>query len=617
MKKPLRIVLLLLLSCLACGVLETPKSAWSKQEAAEAYLTDAIPAQFNSSGLDPKTDRNKIADIRRVRGDFESKVVAGLQSGNALSAADQGMVRNWVEQVLLAEMTTLNADAQTGLGKMRQDFIQKIVRQTSDSNRPFLLGVVLPKVVDVASKNYHPAARINAAIIIGLLDAQEGVPGERPPKLYLAALGELLKIIDNPESPEYLVAASLSGVQRHAEIDGQLPARERLRADIRTRIVDSMLKVIAKHDSNQAEDQPGYLLSRRAVQTLAGLSLPAADPQVADVKTALTKVATKTEAGKWLRLDAFLALSELPIDTPKVYLDNLGQLVVYVTKDARARVLLAQQQVKIDEMIKDKTGQAKEKKARSTGPAIEGPVGATGANIGDNTGAEQARGSMGGMTGMSGLSDFSEDGLFPYHLHYARIDVKLVVSAARSVLGASGKTPTGLKAAYAADAETTKLIDELEKELKALLAATDIGFVEEKPLTAAQERTMAPAEKFLRSQSNSVRVLAGMGRSSEALEKLVGKVELPKSGPASLPATTPVGTTNPPAQVPADQAAPANTTAPANPAAPANTTAPANTDNQGGANAGSEAGSGSSSGEQQGGEGGETTGGANGGGGNR
>lgn len=553
MKKPLRIVLLLLICCLACGAMETPKSAWSKQEAAGAYLTDAVPAQFNAIGLDPKADKNKLLEIRRARGEFESKVVAALQSSNALSAPDQSMVRNWVEQVLLAEMTTLNSDAQTGLGKMRQDFHLKIVRQTSDNNRPFLLGVVLPKVVDIATKNYHPAARINAAFIIGLMDAQEGVAGERPPKLYLAAVVELVKIIDNPASPEYLVAAALSGVQRHAEIDGQLPASERWRADVRNRVVDSMLKVIAKYDSNQAEDQPGYLLSRRAVQTLAGLNLPTADPKVAEVKTALTKVATKKEAGKWLRLDAFLALSELPIDTPKAYLDNLGQLVVYVTKDAQARVLLAQKQLQIDELIKDKTGQAT---AATDSAKPEASGGA------DEMDLERARpmavsprgprGPSSFAHGTSGMSDFSEEGMFPYYLHYARIDVKLVVSAARSILGASGKTPTGLKAAYATDAETTKLIDGLERELKALLAVTDIGFVEEKPLTAAQERTLAPAEKTLRSQSHSVRVLTGLGRSAESLETLVGKVEMPKSGAALLTPSAPAVTTDVAAEPPAD-----------------------------------------------------------------
>ncbi|MDP1563856.1 MAG: hypothetical protein Q8M16_20950 [Pirellulaceae bacterium] len=561
MKMPQRIVLSFLVCVLALGVFGSPNATWSRQDPA-AYLTDTVPEQFNLVGLDPRTDRNKMTQVRTARGDFESKVTAALGSANALSGADQPTVLNWVGQVLMAEMTTLNPDAQAKLGDLRQDFFRKIVRATSDNNRAYLLNsVILPKAVDIASKNYHPAARVNAVIIMGLLDSQEGISGQRPPKPHLAALRELLKIVDDPQSPDFLVAASLSGLQRHAEIDGQLPARDRMQPAVRTMMVDSMLRLIAKYDANQTEDQPGYLLSRRAVQTLDGLSLPAADPKTAEVKAALTKVATKMKAGKWLRLDAFLALSRLPIDDPKVYLENLGQLVVYVAKDSRARVLLAQKMVKIDQLIKEKTGFAQAKKKSTsqrqrTGPMI-GSGGGESMRVGDGDGMPGGMG--GGMGGMDGMGDFTEDGLFPFHLHYARTDVKIVVAGTRSILGTAEKAPTGLKAAFADKPETVKLIDQLEKELKALLAVTDIGFVEEKPLTESQKRTMNPNDLFLREQSNSVRVLAGMGRSAESLEKIVGMVELPKTetvepAVAATP-TTPVSVASPTNPPPAGESA--------------------------------------------------------------
>lgn len=558
MKKSLRIAVSFLLCLVAVGWNASPEMAWSRQDPAAVFVTDTVPDQFNLVGLDPRTDRTKVSEVRRLRGEFESRVTAALGSANALPGADQDVVRNWVGQVLMAEMTTLNPDAQAKLGDLRQDFFRKIVRATSDNNRAFLLNnVIMPKAVDVANKNYHPAARVNAVITIGLLDSQEGISGQRPPKPHLSALRELLKIVDDPQSPEYLVAAALSGLQRHAEIDGQLPDRERLRPDVRTLVVDSMLRVIAKYDAKQAEDQPGYVLSRRAVQTLDGLSLPAADPKTSEVNAALTKVATKLEAGKWLRLDALVALSRLPIDNPKAYLDNLGQLVVYVAKDARARVLLAQKMIKIDGLIKEKTGSAQaRRKAASDGVPMDGPVTAGGGqskSLGQDS--DMGGGRMSGMSGMSGMGDFSEDGLFPFHLHYARTDVKIAVAGARSILGTAEKTPTGLKAAFAANAEMVKLIDRLEVELKALMATTDIGFVDEKPLTESQKRTMDRNELFLREQSNSVRVLAGMGRSAEALEKIVGVVEMPKSETLKLPTSLPVGAAAPTAQQPANAGA--------------------------------------------------------------
>jgi hypothetical protein len=612
-----------LLMCLvAVGMFGSPNVSFALQDPAAAYVTDVVPEQFNLVGLDPRTDRNKVSEARRVRGEFESKVTAALGSANAMSSADQSAVLNWVGQVLMAEMTTLNPDAQATLGDLRQDFFRKIVRATSDNNRAYLLNnVIVPKAVDIASKNYHPAARVNAVIILGLLDTQEGISGQRPPKPHLAALRELLKIVDEPQSPDYLVAASLIGLQRHAEIDGQLPDQERMQPAVRTMMVDSMLRLIAKFDANQAEEQAGYLLSRRAVQTLDGLMLPAADPKTAEVKAALTKVATKKEAGKWLRLDAFLALSRLPIDDPKMYLENLGKLVIYVAKDSRARVLLAQKMIKIDQLIKEKTGfaQAKKKSTSKGGPRNGPEIGGSGESmrVGDGDGVPGGMGGMGDMMGgMMGMDDFTEDGLFPFHLHYARTDVKIVVAGARSILGTVEKTPTGLKAALAANAEAVKLIDQLEKELKELLAVTDIGFVEEKPLTETQKRTMNPTDLFLREQSNSVRVLAGMGKSAEAMEKIVGIVELPTTEPIEPAATTtPVGVVTPNGQPPAADNSTESTTDNTGAESTEGTDAGAATGGENGAATGGENGAatGGENGAATGGENGAATGGETGG----
>jgi hypothetical protein len=495
------------------------------------FLTDAVPEEFNMVGV---TDRNRLSEVRRLRGEYETRVSTALQGNNALSAGDQDLVRNWVGLVLMAEMTTLNPEGQIKLGDMRQEFFRKIVRSASDTNRAFLLNnVVVPKAIDVMSKNYHPAARINACLILGLLDAQEGISGQRPPRPLLPALAELLKVVDNPESPEYLVAASLTGIQRHAEIDGQLPANVRMRADVRGMIVDSMLRVLAKYDARQTEDQAGYVLSRRAVQTLDSLSLLASEPKLAEAKAAMWKLARKLDAGKWLRLDAMVGLSRLPLDQPTQYLEALGQLVAYVTKTERSRVLAAQKQVAIDEAIKAKTGMAQAKRAATGSGPRRGPDVAAGtgesATVRDD-GPRDGGGMMGGMMGgMAGMEDFDENGLFPYHLHYARANVKVAVATARNIIGTAARTPSGLKATLANDAEAQRLIALLEKELKDLLAASDIGFVEEKPLTEAERSVLErvnPDALALRDQSNSVRVLAGFGNGVTALEKLVGKVEL-------------------------------------------------------------------------------------------
>jgi len=502
------------------------------QDADQEYLADAIPQQFDIWALDQRTNRQRFAEVRAARSDFEQRSVAAVSGANVISATDQDLVRNWVGQVLLAEMTMLNPDVQNRLGELRQDLFRKYIRPTTnDTTRNFLLNsVLLPKVLDVAGKNYHPAARVNAAIILGMLDTQEGISGQRPPRPSMRALGELLRLIDDPQSPEYLVAACLGGVQRHAEIDGQMPARERMAPQAREAVVDSMLRLLAKYEQRQTEDQPGYVLSRRAIQTLAGLQLPAADPKVSSVKAAAWKVANNADAGRWLQLDALITLGGLPQDDPVVYLERLGQLVALVSKGERSRMLNAQKMLQIDALIKDKTGMAEAKMQRSSDDGL--PVGGPTADKGesqrmtvDDGGGRPGGGGGGGMD----LSGFDDSGLFPYHMHYVRTNVKLVAAAAQRVLGTQTRATRGLKFQLEGNNEALMLLDRLDNELKELLKTTDIGLVEEKPLTEAQRRVMTRQELFLWEQSDSVRILAGLGKSVEALEKLVGNVQIPAS----------------------------------------------------------------------------------------
>jgi hypothetical protein len=500
------------------------------QGADEAYVTDAVPAQFDLLSALLTGDREKIQSTRTARSEFEGRVTNALSSSNALSAGDQEAARNWVAQVLMAEMTSTNPDIQSRLGDLRQELFRKFIRATSnEASRNFLINnVVLPKASEIASKNYHPAARINAALVIGLLDSQEGVTGQRPPRPSLRALGTLVTLIDDPQSPEYLVAACLSGVQRHAEIDGQMPARDRMLANARQQLVDSMLKLLKKYESNQTELEPGYIISRRAIQTLGSLNLPGNDPLAVTFKQAAQRLADNSQAGPWLRLDAMLALAKLPMEDPIAYLESLGRMVVLVSKTERTRVIEAQKLIAIDKLIKDRTGMAIAKKMTSDRDELpaDGPMGAAGAVSEMGAGRSgSGGGSMGG--GFMDLRGFDDSGLFPYHLHYARTNIKVVATGALEILGTRGKTPTGLKVSLSSNTEANKLIDLLDREFKKLLSVTDIGLVEEKPLTEAQRRAMDPQELSLLNQSDSVRVLAGIGKSIQALEKLVGAVELP------------------------------------------------------------------------------------------
>jgi uncharacterized protein YnzC (UPF0291/DUF896 family) len=69
----------------------------------------------------------------------------------------------------------------------------------------------------IAGGNYYPIARINAALVLGRLDATPAdVSNRRPPTPYLEVLGTLLKVYGDESNVDGLRVAALVGIHRHA-----------------------------------------------------------------------------------------------------------------------------------------------------------------------------------------------------------------------------------------------------------------------------------------------------------------------------------------------------------------------------------------------------------------
>ena len=89
----------------------------------------------------------------------------------------------------------------------------------------------------LATGPYHPAAQINAILMIGELNSVESV-GNEPPKPYPDTLPVLLAAMENDKASDALRAAAMVGVVRHVEskIDN---------ADVRKSVTTAMLKQAA------------------------------------------------------------------------------------------------------------------------------------------------------------------------------------------------------------------------------------------------------------------------------------------------------------------------------------------------------------------------------------
>lgn len=505
------------------------------QEAAGAgqFLEEKIPAQFDLWTLDQKKDRQKYGERRTARSEFEKKVTDALSAANTMSGADQKNVFDWLDKVILAEMTINNQDVLTKLGDLRVDLFRRYITPTSNpENRKFLLDrVVRPKVLTIANGNYHPAARVNAVQILGLLDAEEGVSGDRPPRVDMVSLGQLVNLMRNPETPDYLVATALSGLQRTAKIDGQLPSSNRMAAAARNAIIDEMLKVITKYEGRQTESDPGYVLSRRAIQTIGSLNIGPSDPKTAAVKSAMQKIATDVQIGRWLRMDAMLVLANLPIDDPSAYVTELGKLVTLVAKQERQSMVTAQKLVEVEKDVNSRIGSAEASAATSNNNDRKRAFGGGGGESEGGQGlggGENGFGGGGATGGGQNFGMFAQGDLMPFHLHHLRANVKLASGAARQILGTEPKASKGLKMlpALKDDAQAMALLTRVDEQLVELQKITDIGLVEEKEITEFERLRMDPERAAMLDEPNVVRVLSGIGFAIKDLEKLVGEVKM-------------------------------------------------------------------------------------------
>lgn len=497
------------------------------------YDQDTVPKEYDLYSLDPKLDRGEYSTRRGRRSDFEKRVTDAL-SGGALGGSGRDDATNWIGRVIMAEMTLNNPDVLTQLGSLRTDLFRRYINAASPTNRGFVINnIVVPKAAQIAKGNYHPAARVNAVQILNWLDTREGVSGSQLPSPSRQALGELVGLVNDANTPEYLVATAMGGIQRQAQLDGQVPTAEKMSGGARNAIVDVALAQLTKYQDRRTEDQPGYLISRRAVQSLDGLNLPEGDAKFSQVKSALENIAKDDLAAPWLRMDAMVALSEMPLSDPVGFIKQLGQLVARVAKEERKAMIVAQNQMSLVSQINEKTTPAEESKQQKAGDSGAAPAGSpsgagTGASMSLDGGDGGRAGSGSGGSSYGNLSMFEEGGLLPYHLYYLRTNVKLATAAAQQIMGTQDRARTGLRFVQAIrdNDEARQLITDIDAQLKKLQTATDIGLVEEKELSDAERARMDFEEAELLDQPTTVRVLAEIGFRVRDLEALVGEVKV-------------------------------------------------------------------------------------------
>lgn len=148
------------------------------------------------------------------------KVSDILRNATSVGANEKKILDAYFSGYFFPTMTLTDATSLGNLAKARKELFQRYINAAeSQAVRDYLISLAITSSGKIAFGDYHPAARYNAALIIGGLDAKAG--RGQPPVVAPQATAALLILAENDEwkgkpIPSSVKVAALIGLQRHA-----------------------------------------------------------------------------------------------------------------------------------------------------------------------------------------------------------------------------------------------------------------------------------------------------------------------------------------------------------------------------------------------------------------
>lgn len=158
-------------------------------------------------------------------------------------------------------------EARGELSEIVNDVILKDLARAQRANAtaaPAILQWSIKEANDVASGNYHPAARINAAILLANLDEKPADNSSgTPPTPSTATFAPLKKLWDDQNNPDGVRAAALQGLRRHVTYGFR-----GMKADDKKSLQTSMFQLLAAEPPAGRNPAAHGFLQRYAVDIL-------------------------------------------------------------------------------------------------------------------------------------------------------------------------------------------------------------------------------------------------------------------------------------------------------------------------------------------------------------
>ena len=240
-----------------------------------------------------KAGRKSLQDIQRQ--------VGQVLQGQSPLADNRGPFTNYYQLYFFPLLTQTNDDDLKNLPDERQKFIKQHLeisgtRLADQEVHNTLTSLTLNTMMLVArDKEFHPAVRYNAMLLIGSLNDREAVraagAGGAAPVPMARALPFIFDEFKRADNTDAIRVAALLGLAHHLQWENEKPASVApMSAADRQAIIDELLKLAQAKEPPQGRSAAGHVwLRRRAVEALGFAAAKKPVPTIATALDALLK----------------------------------------------------------------------------------------------------------------------------------------------------------------------------------------------------------------------------------------------------------------------------------------------------------------------------------------
>jgi len=184
--------------------------------------------------------------------------------------------------------------------ELKYFFLQRAGRAEDKSVSKYLNAMMVERLPQLMSTEYHPFARVNAAIVLGdLNDIEAPSSGKEPPVPNEAALQALLKEYQDQNQVDGVRASIMLGIDRHCRFG----IRD---ADLKKKTIKLLSETAQLPDSDEGKTW----LRRRAIKALGHLGFAGENGEIAGL---VLKVMANEQEPLLIRCEAAYALGFLKL----------------------------------------------------------------------------------------------------------------------------------------------------------------------------------------------------------------------------------------------------------------------------------------------------------------